>query len=166
MTDPLEPAAQECLQRTRSAVLNVLVAVGIGIAASGFFLAGRERGALDPTSDLARLLVRADRLDLLALIVVGYVARRIGTRRSALSDPAQRASRFSRAHVVAAMLGALAVPLGLLHGWAIRPQLEAVAPYWVAALALGSLSLPRAAELEGFDDPMPMSTPHPSEPRA
>ena len=44
-----------------------------------------------------------------------------------------------------------------------RPQLDAVAPYWIAALALGFLALPRAHELEGFDDPIP--TPEPSEPR-
>ncbi len=95
------------------------------------------------------------------LVVIGYLVRRIGTRRSALRAPASRASRFYRAHVAAALMGSLAVPLGLLHGWAVRPQLEAVAPYWVAALALGFLALPRAHELEGFDDPMP----EPSEPR-
>ncbi len=95
------------------------------------------------------------------LVVIGYLVRRIGTRRSALRDPASRASRFYRAHVAAAVMGSLAVPLGLVHGWAVRPQLEAVAPYWVAALALGFLALPRAHELEGFDEPMP----EPSEPR-
>jgi hypothetical protein len=163
MTTALEPAAGACLRKTRSAVLNVMVAVGVGIAASGLFLARRDRGALDATSELFRLLVRADRRDLLILIVIGYVVRRIGTRRSALSDPANRASRFHRTHVASAALGGLAVPLGLMHGWAVRPQLDAVAPYWVAALALGFLALPRAHELEGFDDPMPM--PDPSEPR-
>lgn len=165
MTTAIEPAARACLHRTRSAVLNVMVAVGVGIAASGFFLAGRDPAGLDATSGLARLLVREDRLDLLILVVVGYLVRRIGTRRSALSDPAGRASRFHRAHVATAVLGALAVPLGLLHAWAVRPQLEAVAPYWVAALAIGFLSLPRAAELEGFDEPMPSPTPDPGEPR-
>ncbi len=163
MTTTLEPAALACLERTRSAVLNVLVAIGVGIAASGFFLAGRDRAGLDPTSDLARILVRVDRLDLLTLIVIGYVVRRIGTRRSALSDPADRASRFYRAHVATALLGGLAVPLGLMHGWAVRPQLDAVAPYWIAALAIGFLALPRAHELEGFDEPI--ATPGPSEPR-
>ena len=44
MTTTLEPAALRCLERTRSAVLNVLVAVGVGIAASGFFLAGATAG--------------------------------------------------------------------------------------------------------------------------
>jgi hypothetical protein len=41
-----------------------------------------------------------------------------------------------------------------VYGWIVRPRLDAVAPFWVAALALGFLALPRAAELDGFDAPM------------
>jgi hypothetical protein len=56
--------------------------------------------------------------------------------------------------VAAAAVGALAVPLGLVYGWTVRPRLDAVAPFWVAALALGFLALPRVHELEGFDAPL------------
>ena len=41
----LDPAAIECLGKTRSGVLNVLVAVGMIVALSGFVLRGRATGA-------------------------------------------------------------------------------------------------------------------------
>jgi hypothetical protein len=57
--------------------------------------------------------------------------------------------------VLAASLAALAVPLGLLSGWIDRPRLDVVGPFWVVALALGFLALPRAHELEDFAEPLP-----------
>ena len=39
----LDPAARECLQRTRSGVLNVLVGVGMVVALSGAALRGGGR---------------------------------------------------------------------------------------------------------------------------
>ena len=137
-----------CLERTRSAVLNVMVASGVGIAVSGFLLRWRDHDALFRASDAAR---RAMLGGLLALVVASHLSRRVLARRSALRDPDRRAARFFRAHTIAAMLGALAVPLGLVYGWTVRPQLDAVAPFWVAALALGFLSLPRAADLADLD---------------
>jgi hypothetical protein len=35
----------------------------------------------------------------------------------------------------------------------VRPRLDGVAPFWVAALALGVLALPRSVALEGLDEP-------------
>src|SRR3954451_22445400 len=130
----LGPAASACLGRTRSAVLNILVAVGVGIAASGLLLRWRDRGALFRAPDGIRQAMLGA---LLALVVASYLGRRILGRRSTLRDPARRAARFYRAHVVSAALGALAVPLGLVYGWMVRPRLDGVAPFWVAALALG-----------------------------
>ena len=43
-----EPAAAACLERTRSAVLNVLVVVGAGIAASGWVLGRHDPDAAPP----------------------------------------------------------------------------------------------------------------------
>jgi hypothetical protein len=147
----LEPAARACLERTRTAVANILVAAGIGIALSGLVLGPRDRGALGRSSEWAR---RGALLGLLTLVVSSFAVRRIGARRAALRDPARRAARFGRAHVRAAALAALAVPLGFAFGWAVDPRLEAVVPFWVAALAMGSLAVPRAHDLEGFDSPM------------
>ena len=156
MTAP-EPPALACLERTRSAVLNRLIAVALGIGVSGVLLRGRDAAALRRASDLSAHGLLAG----LALVAVAsVVVRRLGTSRAALRDPARRALTFRRAHVRAAEIGALAVPLGLAYGWLIRPRLDAVSPFWVAALALGLLAWPRAAELDGFEDPIP----EPSEP--
>jgi hypothetical protein len=151
-----DPAAA-CLERTRSAVLNVLVIMGAGIAASGLILGRRDRGALLVSERVAE---RGVHLALFLLIVASFVVRRVVGARSALRDPERRAARFYRAHVVGAVVGALAIPLGFGYGWAVRPRIDAVAPFWVAALALGLLAWPRAMELEGFDEAMP----HPGEP--
>ena len=146
--------SQSCLERTRSAVLNVLIAVAVGIALSGLILRWRDRGAAMRAPEGLRQGLLAC---LFGLAVVSYATRRIGLAREALRNPDQRAGRFHRAHVLAAAIGALAVPLGLVYGWMVRPRLDAVSPFWVAALALGFLALPRAAELEGFD--LPISEP-------
>jgi hypothetical protein len=48
--------------------------------------------------------------------------------------------------------------LGLAYGWFVRPQLDAVGPFWAAALGLGFLALPRAASLNDFDEPITESS--------
>ena len=37
------------------------------------------------------------------------------------------------------------------YAYAARPRLDAIAPFWVAALALGILATPRGYELDGLD---------------
>src|SRR5437867_1091508 len=98
----LEPAAAGCLDRTRSAVLNVLVFVGAGIAVSGWALGRRDRGALLWDPDMAR---RVSIVVLLSLLVASRVVLRVGSGRSALRDPSQRARRFRRAHIASALIG-------------------------------------------------------------
>jgi hypothetical protein len=146
-----EPAALACLQRTRAVVLNILVAASCGIGVSGLLLRWRDHTALVRASEGTRQALLGT---LFVLIFASFLWKRIGAGRSALHDPASRAARFFRAHVIAASLGALAIPLGLVYGWIVRPRLDGVAPFWVAALALGFLALPRAHELEGFEAPM------------
>lgn len=153
-TDP----AGDLLARTRSAVLNVLVVAGGGIALSGWFLKGRERGATLWSPDDVR---KGAYLGLLGLVAASFALRRTLGSRSALKDPATRSKRFFRAHLAGAVVGALAVPLGLAYAYAVRPDLEAVGPFWVAAMALGYLSLPRADALTDFDEPLPATPPDP-----
>ena len=150
--EALEPAAVACLDRTRSAVLNVLVVVGAGIAVSGWVLGRLDRGALVWDPIMAR---RNSIAVVLALLVASRVVLRVGSSRSARRDPATCARRFERSHFVAAVIGAVAVPLGFAYGWAIKPRLEDISPFWVVALASGFLALPRSHELAGFDEPIP-----------
>ncbi len=149
---PLDPVAAACIDRTRSSVLNVLVVVGAGIAASGLVLGRLDRGAVlwDPITSW-RIAVAV----LVAIFLASRLLLRVGSGREALRDASGRAARFTRAHVVSAVVGGLAVPLGFAYGWAIQPKIEAVSPFWVVALATGFLALPRGQELDGFDDPMP-----------
>jgi hypothetical protein len=153
-----EPAARAILERTRSAVLNVLVAVGVGIAASGLILRWRDSFALFRATDSIRQAMLAG---LFVLVVVSYLCRRVLGRRSLLRIPEHRAARFYRSHLISAAVGALAIPLGLAYGWTVQPRVESVAPFWVAALALGVLAIPRASELDGLDDP-PAGTSEPT----
>jgi hypothetical protein len=148
---PPDRAADVCLARTRSVVLNLLVVSGAVMAAGGFALRGLERGAtLWPPSVAGRVA----HAGLFGLIFLSYLMRRVLASRTALRDPKARSRRFFRAHVVSASIGALAVPLGLAYGYAIRPKLDAVGPFWVAAMALEFLALPRGYELNDFDVPM------------
>ena len=147
-----EPSATACLERTRSAVLNVLVVVGAGIAASGWVLGRHEADAVLPWG-----LERTERAFMAALLVLGafaYLLLRVGSGREALREPSRRASNFFKARVGAASVAGLAVPLGFAHGWLIDPRLQALAPFWVAALGLGFLALPRGTELDDFDEPI------------
>ena len=71
-----------------------------------------------------------------------------------MRDPRLRGQRFYLGHILPAAVGALAAPLGLVHGWLISPRLETILPFWVVAVLLGMLAYPRGRELEGFDRPM------------
>jgi hypothetical protein len=150
-TTALDPASQTCLIRTRLAVLNVLVAVGLTIAVSGWLLRGRPP---DVAGQAGRDIHQALTFGWLGLGVSSFLLRRITGRRTALSDPVRRESRFFWSHVLPALTAALIAPLGLLHGWLSDPRLEAIIPFWVVPMALGVLALPRASELDGFDRPM------------
>jgi hypothetical protein len=147
-----EPGVQACVQRTRSAVLNFLVAIGLGIAVGGLVLRWRDREATWRVGDGPRHAMLAA---LFVLLFTSFAVRRAGTSRALLRDPSRRTARFYRAHVVSALIAALAVPLGLAYGWFVRPRLDAVGPFWIAALALGLLALPRSPLLEGFDQRLP-----------
>jgi hypothetical protein len=145
----LDPAARECLQRTRSGVLNVLVGVGLVVALSGAVLRGRGGDGLGRGSTGGTLLI-----GLLLIFAASTILRRWLGARARLREPASRGSRFYWGHVLPALVGALATPLGLIHGVLVSPRLEAILPFWITALVLGILAYPRGRELEGFDAPM------------
>jgi hypothetical protein len=147
----LDPAAIECLNRTRSGVLNVLIGVGAIVALSGLVLRGRTSGAWFPVPERIN---QGMFLTLGLIFVVSTVLRRILGRRARLRDPQTRGERFYWGHVIPAVVGALAAVLGLAYGWLVSPRLEAVLLFWLAALVLGVLAYPRGRELEDFDAPM------------
>jgi hypothetical protein len=141
----MEPRA--CLERTRSAVLNVLVAVGLTIAASGFLLRSR------PEIDQPRGSPAAYQKLMVALGTIGVaslISRRALGGRVRQADDVRRASRFFWAHVLPAAIAAAAAPLGLVCGWFVDPRLGAVSPFWVIALALGFAAVPRDHEIEAL----------------
>ncbi len=149
-SDPIAAKSEwaDCLTRTRMAVLNVLIGVGLTIALSGWILRGREEaGPLAKTGRLHDVLMVA----LIMLAVASYLVRRTARRSAAASDLVGRRRWFYRSHVVAATIAALAAPLGLLYGFWIDPRLEAIIPFWVVALSMGLLAFPRARELDDFD---------------
>lgn len=160
MTDPadpqstaeaLEPGASRCLERTRSWVLNVLVADGLTILISALVLRQVGPVVVDVESDLLRKILFGT---LFAVFVVAMlVLRRLGGRER-LADPTTRASRFFGSHVGAAAIGWAALPTGLIYGLTVDPSLGGLAPFWLAAMVLGKLAYPGAVELEGFDEPM------------
>lgn len=149
MTPP-DPAKEACLARTRSAVLNVLMAAAAGITVSALILRSRDEGAAGPATRVVRLTLLGI---LMVLALASHLARRWGTSRGRLGDPLARASRFYRAHLISAIIASAAVPVGFAYGWFVRPELDGVGPFWAAALALGFLALPRAASLDDFDEP-------------
>jgi len=150
--DVLAPAELACLERTRSAVLNVLVADGLSILASALVL--RNFG---PVS----IGIEPERMhkglfgSLFVVFAVGVMILRTLGSRDRLAEPGARASRFFRAHLIAAAVGWLAMPLGLIFGLTVEPSLRGVAPFWLAAMILGKLAYPRAIELGDFDEPLP-----------
>jgi hypothetical protein len=151
-SESLDPASRKCLEKTRGAVLNVLVASGLLIAISGGLLRWRtldNEGGIRSNSLHERLMIA-----LVAVAVVSFLTRRLLGTRVRLKDGSTRASRFFWSHFVSALVAAQAVPLGLVHGWLVAPDLESIGPFWVAALALGFLALPREYELKGFALPI------------
>ena len=150
------PEAQACLERTRSSVLNILLTVGLGIAISGFVLRRRDQFALFRAGDRVREGLMAG---LFGIVIGSVFVRRLLASGSRLRDEATRCRRFYLAHVLAAGIGALAIPLGLVYGWLVEPRLRAVAPFWVAGLALGFIAYPRRYELEAFEETAPTTPP-------
>src|SRR5262245_4254127 len=148
----LDPTLRACLVRTRSAVLNILVAVGFTIAVSGWLLRARAQAQWPQA---ARTLQASLTLGLIALGVTSYTLRRVLGRTAVPSPPGRRESRFFWSHVLPASIAALAAPLGLIYGWLIDPRLGAVIPFWVLSLALGFLAFPRARELDDVLRPVP-----------
>lgn len=152
----LDAESAACLHRTRSAVMSVLAADGLLIAASGVLLRSRGPGmTLWPAEEAYRW----SHLILLALMFLGSAIRLLGTTRLVLDDPSRRSRRFLGSHLLSALVGSAALPLGFAYGWAVRPQLSAVGPFWAVALVLGLLALPRVDELIGFDQPMRLRRP-------
>jgi hypothetical protein len=146
--------------------LNVLIADGLMIALSGGLLRYRS-GALGPSG--ARALHRELMAGLFVIAVISYAARRILVRRARTASSrtvhgqeAAREARFYWSHVWPAIIAALAAPVGLVYGWWVDRSIQSIAPFWVVALALGSLALPRTSELEGFDSTESRSGPVPT----
>lgn len=151
--DPVDPEVAACLARTRAAVLDVLVAVGALIAASGLLLRGHDVPAGARPS---RTIHDGLFLGLIAVAVCSYGLRRMGPRRSSGDGGrARRSARFFWSHVGSATVAATGVLLGFAYGWFVDPRLEGVIAFWVVPLALGLLALPRRGELEDLGPPPP-----------
>jgi len=149
--DRLDPEAIRCLERTRTRVFNVLILIGLSIMVSGLIL-GRLgwRIIVADVEGWRRLLYGG----LIGVVAASHLTRRVMGSRERLREPETRGERFLRTRFVSALIAWLAAPLGLLYGLMIDPRLETVALFWAAALVLGILALPRAAEIEGFAEPM------------
>ena len=116
----------------------MLVAVGLMIAVSGAVLRTWPLERLPVGSQAAyRQLTTL----LVVLGVASYASRRILDLQTARAEPSRRDGLFFWAHVLPAVLAALAVPLGLYCGWFVDPRIGAVSPFWVIPLALGFLAL-------------------------
>jgi hypothetical protein len=141
-------ASHDCLERTRSHVLNVLVAVGLSIAVSGWLLRGRAQNWQPwPAKTLSDALYVA----LIALAALSYVSRRVIGGRARRAETGRSNRLFCWSHVGPALIAALAIPLGFAYGWLVAPRLDAVIPFWAAPFALGFLSLPRKSELTDLE---------------
>lgn len=149
MTARLDAQVLACLERTRASVVNIMMGIGAGIA-----LTGAGLRFLDPPAHSSSLWLtrRVAYSSLFALILGSYACRRIGLSRKSLRDSETRCARYFRSRVIAASVGAVAIPVGAVYGYAVEPRIQGVGPFWVVALGLGVLSVPRARELEGFDE--------------
>ncbi len=147
----LNPVALRCLERTRSWVLNILVLVGLSILVSGLILGKTDWKLIVGDVEGWRRFLYAG---LIGAVAASHLMRRVMGSRERLREPETRGERFFRTHVASALIGWLAAPLGLLYGLMIEPRFEAVVLFWVAAMLLGVLALPKAVELEGFTEPM------------
>jgi hypothetical protein len=135
-----------CLRRTRTAVLNVLVGVGLMIAVSGWLLRRRAEDIVRPAPGMHEGLL----LSLVLVAVASYLVRRAGLGPLSGVPAGRRGARFFRSHVGSSVIAAIGVPLGLIYGWFVDPRLEGVIPFWVVPLALGFLAIPRRGELDNL----------------
>jgi hypothetical protein len=142
-----DQASSALKARTRSAVLNVLVAIGLMIAISGWLLRLRGTDANDEGPQSTKILHRGLATALFVLGVTSFLSRRLMSRRFRRGDPERRDRRFFWAHVVPAILAALIAPLGLVEGWFVAARLDAIIPFWVVPLALGFWFMPREYEI-------------------
>ena len=109
----LDPAAIECLGKTRSGVLNVLVGVGMIVALSGFVLRGRASGGAVPRARTGSTRVCSWVWDLI-FVAQHDPAQSPGSSRPGSAIRSPGGPRFYWGHVLPAVVGALAAPLGLL----------------------------------------------------
>jgi hypothetical protein len=144
-------AILDCLRRTRTWVLVVLVFAACLIAAGLAFL--RTRPAWVPLAP--SISPQWFRWGLFGVLILSYVVRRVVANRGNLRDPATRAARFHLGHVSSAVIGALAAPLGLAYAFLLQPDSNELAPFWVVVLVTGALAFPRGYELDDFDEPIP-----------
>ncbi len=125
-----------CLERTRSHVLNVMVAVGLSIAVSGWLL--RQRAlAVQPRP--AKTISDSLYAVLIALAAASFISKRLLTTRAARAGPERFERLFYWAHVGPALIASLAVPVGFAYGWLVRPGLDAIIPFWAVPFVLGFL---------------------------
>jgi hypothetical protein len=127
-----------------------MVVVGLSIAVSGWLLRGRAK-TWEPRP--APVWQKSLTAALAFLGIASFLSLRIMRKKVPRVEPEKRHSAFFRAHVVPAIIGGLAVPLGCVYGWMVAPRLDEVAPFWVVALACGFLSLPRKHEVDDCHDP-------------
>lgn len=137
------------LVRTRSAVLNVIIGIALMIAASGWMI--RLGGGAAAFRGLRVVRPEGVYAGLVVLFVASrYLARRSWRSARAWETNEEREARFYRSHVGAALVAMGGIPLGLVYALAFDPSLAGVAPFWVAAMALGLLAIPRSAELDNL----------------
>jgi hypothetical protein len=148
-----------CLERTRSHILNVLVAVAVSIAISGWLLAKR---ALTWQPRPAKTLSDSFYGILIALAVASYVSKRLIAARLRRDAPDRRDRAFYWSHVGPALIASLAIPAGFAYGWLVAPRVDAVIPFWAVPLALGFLYFPRKSELDDRADSSSYRGPAPS----
>jgi drug/metabolite transporter (DMT)-like permease len=147
---PANPEWTVCLERTRRAVLNILVAVGLTIAVGGWLLRGRAAAQRPPAHPVGLPMLM---LSLILLAVASYLARRLARRHAARTKPSRRQALFYWSHVDSAAVAVFVAALGIFCGWFIDSRFEAVIPFWVVALALGFQAIPRTHELDDYVRP-------------